>query len=175
MKMKKYVLRMGGVILLLLALAAAYTGARGLYGLPDGDDYIDMGVHVFVPYKVYRAKVEDGSPYSEEKRMRQRSTVYMAAYKTEDPAGYMWEKHAGTVKEQAEKTLQEGLPVKRRVIQSKKTGRYITVSPQENDGLFLGSLRRSYMLMAALGCCYIAVYAAGNYAFYRRRKKIQSK
>lgn len=173
MKMKKYLLHMGGIVLLAMSVAAVYTGARGLYGLPDGDDYIDMGVRAFVPCRAYPAQVEDGVPYSSGRRMRQRTAVYLISYKATDGSGYEWEKHSGPSKAIAEKTVEEGKTVKRRVMKSRNSGNYITMSPEKNGGVFMGSLRRTYTLITVLGASYIVVYA--SYQRMARRKFKKSK
>ncbi len=138
-----------GLMLLILAAVMIYLSAKGLFTIPSANSYQDNGTHTFEPYQVLPVQVQNTSAYSRDRRMNPTKTVYMVYYRATDGSGYQWINQAIT-RELGQKTVEEGVPVTRRVLSIPSDRTYITVEPDQTAESYTAGLRQKYVLALAL-------------------------
>lgn len=146
-----------GIMLLILAAAMIYLSAKGLFSTPSASSYEDSGIHTFKPYQVLPVQVKNTSSYSRDRRMNPTKTVYMVYYRATDGSGYQWSDRAIT-RELGQETVDEGVPVNRRVLSIPSERTYITVEPEQTAESYTAGLRQKYVFALVLSAIYILVY-----------------
>lgn len=152
----KYLCRLAGTLLMILAVAILYVCLRQLPGLRQLEDYEDRGVHTFAPYQVLPHQVKNNSS-GRTQRMNPTKTVYMIYYREVNGAGYRWSEEAAS-KEAGRRVVEQGQQVRRRVLAIPAEGTYLTIDPELSAEAYANGLRRRYlgMMWAAIG--YLVFY-----------------
>ena len=153
------IVRVVGVIGLVLSMAYLYVGVKGIATVRPASGYEDMGVHTFSPYQVLPVSVENTST-GRDKRLNPTKTVYVVYYQTLDGTGYRWEVDTGS-KSEANRILDAGESVERRVLSIKETGKYITVGAELTADTYVEGQKQRYFWMAGLSGGYLVLCLAG--------------
>ena len=124
-------------MLSILAAVMIYLSIKGLFTIPSANSYEDGGTHTFEPYQVLPVQVRNTSSYSRDRRMNPTKTVYMVYYRA-------------ITRELGQETVEEGVPVARRVLGIPSRRTYITVEPDQTAESYTAGLRQKYVLALAL-------------------------
>lgn len=161
-----------GVILVLfiVSLTILYIAGKGLMSMRPADSYQDKGVYTFVPTKVLPHQVRNTSTSRRYRRMNSTKTEYMIYYQTTDQSRYEWKVKAVT-KSSGEKTVEEGIPVERKVLSIPESGTYITVEPDQTAEDYVRGQRRRNYILAGISLVYIIVVAIAGFVWLLRRPR----
>ncbi len=166
----KSILVVGFVMALLLAGSTFYFSFKYSGEVLSASDYEDKGVYTFIPYRVLSERVENTSAISRERRLHPYKIAYRVQYKTTERSGYKYKVDTAG-KGTGNKIIEEGKPIERRVLQIKKTRRYVTVEPSENAETFTSGQSSWYNMLMAISGGFILLSACGTGYLYMRRKK----
>lgn len=160
------IVRVGSILLLILAAASLYVGARGFASIRPAADYADGGIHTFAPYDILPVQVENNAT-GRYQRNHPTRTVYMVYYQTTDGTGYRWQAEGGSAQELAQQLYDRG-PVERRVLSIPADNTYITVEAGQTAESYTKSLRQKYVLILGLSGAYVLVYLAAVTGLIKR-------
>ena len=130
-----------GIVLLIAAVSCLYFSVRNLMELPPASAYEDMGVHTFVPVEVSPIQVENHAT-GRAGRTHPTQTVYVVSYQADDNSGYQY-RYESSVESTAQRILEEGAPVERRVLSIPEENTYLTVEIDETAESYTNSWQRS--------------------------------
>lgn len=102
--------------------------------------------------------------------MNSTKTEYMIYYQTTDQRRYEWKVKAVT-KSSGEKTVEEGVPVERKVLSIPESGTYITVEPDQTAEDYVRGQRRRNYILAGISLVYIIVVAIAGFVWLLRRPR----
>ena len=161
-----------GIMLLIGAALCLYFSLQNLSSIRPASAYEDMGIHTFVPEKVYPVQRENHAT-GRQKRNRPTTTVYIVLYRAENGSGYQYKYESGSVESTAQNILEAGEPIERRVLSIPDEDGYITIDADETVQTYETIQKRTYWTIAVISAAYLLVWLAVNgLLLYRRRKRI---
>lgn len=143
-----------GVLLFVLSLASFYVGWTEYADIRDVEEYEDVGVISFAPYRVLPEQVKN---YGKNRRISSTRTVYMVYYQSTNGSRYEWKKEVSS-KSRGEDIIAVGAEVERRVLRIPAAGTYISIEPEQTAESYTAKLRQKYMLMMGAAVVYIVGY-----------------
>lgn len=162
------VVRIGGVILFVLAVSCLYAGVRGISQTRPASDYQDEGVHTFVPCEVHPMQVENHAT-GRLKRMNPTKTVYLVTYEATDGTGYEWKFEANS-RQEGERIVAKAEQVERRVLSVRDDWRYITVEGDQTAEAYVSKQQSRYRnIIGASAACLVLFVAAGLVVWQKKR------
>ncbi len=171
MKKWRSFLFMGGIVLLILAGAAAWTAVQGLMELRPAGDYEDAGTRTFYPRRVLPVQVSSSGYNGRGRRTERTRTAYMVYYRAADGSGYEWRDEVPT-RMAGQDIVDDKVAVERRVLRIPADGTYITVEPDQTAESYTAGLRTWYVVCLGAGGSYLLIYG-GAWCFLllsRRRR-----
>ncbi len=151
MQKLKSVTFVAGWLLFIFAAAMICVSIKDRSAMLSADSYEDKGIYTFIPYQMLPVQVENTGANGRNRRMNPVRTVYMVYYKDNKGSGYQWKKQALT-RENGLRIVEDGEPVKRRVLSIPGRGTYITVEPgQTAESYTAGQQKKNSFLLLASG------------------------
>ena len=147
-----------GIVLLIAAVSCLYFSVRNLMELPPASAYEDMGVHTFVPVEVSPIQVENHAT-GRAGRTHPTQTVYVVSYQADDNSGYQY-RYESSVESTAQRILEEGTPVERRVLSIPEENTYLTVEIDETAESYTSGQSSIYCLLLGVASLYLVVCLA---------------
>src|SRR5699024_8281761 len=94
------------------------------------------------------------------------------SYQASDGSGYEYDYEAGSVDTIAQKIVEEGEPIERRVFSVPDEGTYITVEADETAETYVAGQRKRFVLISIVSVLYLAVWGMMNIILMKRRKGV---
>ena len=166
MKKSQKVMYYIGIIGIFVSLAFLCLGIKGVSGIHQASDYKDEGVYTFVPYRVSASTVENTST-GRDKRLHPTKTVYAVHYRSLEEHKYRWKLETGNSKSDANRILQVGKSVKKRIFTSRSSEKYIVVEEELSVDAYVQKQVYRYACMMILPMIYLICL----WIFWRLKKR----
>ena len=95
-------------------------------------------------------------------------TVYVVSYQASDGSGYEYDYEAGSVDTIAQKIVEEGEPIERRVLSVPDEGTYITVEADETAETYVAGQRKRFVLISIVSVLYLVIWGMVELVYARR-------
>ena len=102
------------LMFVILAVLSLFFSVRNMTEIRSVSAYEDQGVYTFVPVEVSPVQ-EENNASGRMRRNHPVKTVYVVSYQASDGSGYEYDYEAGSVDTIAQKIVEEGEPIERRV------------------------------------------------------------
>ena len=129
--------------------------------------YEDQGVYTFVPVEVSPVQ-EENNASGRMRRNHPVKTVYVVSYQASDGSGYEYDYEAGSVDTIAQKIVEEGEPIERRVFSVPDEGTYITVEADETAETYVAGQRKRFVLISIVSVLYLVIWGMVELVYARR-------
>ena len=159
------------LMFVILAVLSLFFSVRNMTEIRSVSAYEDQGVCTFVPVEVSPVQ-EENNASGRMRRNHPVKTVYVVSYQASDGSGYEYDYEAGSVDTIAQKIVEEGEPIERRVLSIPDEGTYITVEADETAETYVAGQRKRFVLISIVSVLYLAVWGMVNIILMKRRKGV---
>ena len=159
------------LMFVILAVLSLFFSVRNMTEIRSVSAYEDQGVYTFVPVEVSPVQ-EENNASGRTRRNHPVKTVYVVSYQASDGSGYEYDYEAGSVDTIAQKIVEEGEPIERRVLSIPDEGTYITVEADETAETYVTGQRKRFVLISIVSVLYLVIWGMVNIILMKRRKGV---